>query len=290
MAINHQEQKADKKEIPTKKPALPQCKKCNKSFKWKSCLQAHMKKCAAQQKKGANKRKATLKAIGKIQEQIVDLSSEDDVSSCQDLSPLTKIRRAEWSVAEESNNVSSTRSRGILKVHDEVSKTQVLRNDTHQQNEEEVNFGKENDDSNLFTVSSVEKLPITTEITHVDEEQAPISNQTSDKGTGTLQLKTQLVENANVVQQSKNDTDEEEHYFIVQQHEGGEEISTPSQMLPGQTMITIPVVDETSGSKEPVLMQVHIQQSTDSNPTAATTDALVETLMNLGANINTADS
>jgi len=71
---------------------LPQCRKCNKTFKWKSCLQAHTSKCTVNPiRKGSRKRKATLKAIIKIHEQAENILSQSD-EECREENVTKKIK------------------------------------------------------------------------------------------------------------------------------------------------------------------------------------------------------
>ena len=68
------------------KPKNFRCRQCDKTFKWKSCLQAHKKKCTpASISKGATKSKATLKAKEKLQQLVEDMSSEEETQSDGDL-------------------------------------------------------------------------------------------------------------------------------------------------------------------------------------------------------------
>jgi len=89
-----QVEKRKKVAIPVKSQ-ITQCRKCNQTFKWKSCLQAHMSKCIGQNKqlpkKGARKRKATLKAIVQIHEQAENVATESSDEESNDNSVKQEI-------------------------------------------------------------------------------------------------------------------------------------------------------------------------------------------------------
>lgn len=109
------------------KPNAFQCKRCKKSFKWKSCLQAHTKKCAPISK-GAGKRKATLKAKEKLRRQIEDVSEEeeihivhvDDIASSEEYSISNEpeeLKLAGGNTTEEimANNIPDSTIPSLLK-------------------------------------------------------------------------------------------------------------------------------------------------------------------------------
>ena len=298
---NHQESKDGNKEVIARK-VHPQCKKCNKSFKWKSCLQAHMKKCTVvPSKKGANKRKATLKAIGKIQEQIVEFSSDGGISSDPDsLSlPLTEVSKKKKHV--DFQLAPDTRiSTNVLKVDGKTRKTVRTKNKldvsgnvdrTPVQESMDVDNTEENGNKS-FAKSSDNKIPISSKEKPGGKQSLQDQNLTefpkgSHKNNSVDPINADAVVSNAAESQNANEVQEAEHYFIVQQteEEPGNSSSSGStqQVLQSPTLITIPIVDQ-SGTKEPVLMQVQIQPDASQN-SAIATDALVETLMNLGASI-----
>ena len=59
------------------------CSKCNQSFRWKSFLHAHAKRCTAN--KGAEKRKARLKAKEKMMRQLRGTSDDEDIKETDEL-------------------------------------------------------------------------------------------------------------------------------------------------------------------------------------------------------------
>lgn len=76
-AFNSEKRLARHKLTHSSKPtSVFTCGKCNKSFRWKSCLHAHVKKCSVN--KGAEKRKARLKAKEKLMRQIRNMSEDED--------------------------------------------------------------------------------------------------------------------------------------------------------------------------------------------------------------------
>ena len=294
--LNHQESKDGNKEIIARK-VHPQCKKCNKSFKWKSCLQAHMKKCTVvPSKKGANKRKATLKAIGKIQEQIVEFSSDGGISSDPDsLSlPLTEVRKkrkhVDFQLASETQ--ISTK---VLKVDDNTRKTvrtksklDVSGNVDRTPLQESMDVDNtERNGNKSFAESLDNKIPNSSKEKPGEKQLLQDQSLTEFPKASHKNNSIDPINADAIISNAANDAQEAEHYFIVQQTE--EEPGTSSsggstqQVLQSPTLITIPIVDQ-SGIKEPVLMQVQIQPDASQNSTIAT-DALVETLMNLGGSI-----
>ena len=299
--LNHQETKDGNKEIIARK-VNPQCKKCNKSFKWKSCLQAHMKKCTVvPSKKGANKRKATLKAIGKIQEQIVEFSSDGGISSDPDsLSlPLTEVRKKKKHVDFQlaSETVVSTNN---LKVGDNTRKTVRTKNKSDVSSnvdrtllQESMNVDTtEGNGNKSFAESSDNKILISSKEKPGGKQSSQDQNlsefpKSSHKNNSIDPINADAIVSNAAGSQNTNEAQGAEHYFIVQQteEEPGSSSSGGStqQVLQSPTLITIPIVDQT-GTKEPVLMQVQIRPNASQNSTIAT-DALVETLMNLGASI-----
>ena len=299
--LNHQETKDGNKEIIARKVS-PQCKKCNKSFKWKSCLQAHMKKCTVvPSKKGANKRKATLKAIGKIQEQIVEFSSDGGISSDPDsLSlPLTEVRKKKKHVDFQlaSETVVSTNN---LKGDDNTRKTVRTKNKSDVSSnvdrtllQESMNVDTtEGNGNKSFSESSDNKILISSKEKPGGKQSSQDQNlsefpKSSHKNNSIDPINADAIVSNAAGSQNTNEAQGAEHYFIVQQteEEPGSSSSGGStqQVLQSPTLITIPIVDQT-GTKEPVLMQVQIRPDASQNSTIAT-DALVETLMNLGASI-----
>ena len=299
--LNHQETKDGNKEIIARK-VNPQCKKCNKSFKWKSCLQAHMKKCTVvPSKKGANKRKATLKAIGKIQEQIVEFSSDGGISSDPDsLSlPLTEVRKKKKHVDFQlaSETVVSTNN---LKGDDNTRKTVRTKNKSDVSSnvdrtllQESMNVDTaEGNGNKSFAESSDNKILISRKEKPGGKQSSQDQNlsefpKSSHKNNSIDPINADAIVSNAAGSQNTNEAQGAEHYFIVQQteEEPGSSSSGGStqQVLQSPTLITIPIVDQT-GTKEPVLMQVQIRPDASQNSTIAT-DALVETLMNLGASI-----
>lgn len=299
--LNHQETKDGNKEIIARK-VNPQCKKCNKSFKWKSCLQAHMKKCTVvPSKKGANKRKATLKAIGKIQEQIVEFSSDGGISSDPDsLSlPLTEVKKKKKHVDFQlaSETVVSTNN---LKVDDNTRKTVRTKNKSDFSSnvdrtllQESMNVDTtEGNGNKSFAESSDNKILISSKEKPGGKQSSQDQNlsefpKSSHKNNSIDPINADAIVSNAAGSQNTNEAQGAEHYFIVQQteEEPGSSSSGGStqQVLQSPTLITIPIVDQT-GTKEPVLMQVQIRPNASQNSTIAT-DALVETLMNLGASI-----
>ena len=299
--LNHQETKDGNKEIIARK-VNPQCKKCNKSFKWKSCLQAHMKKCTVvPSKKGANKRKATLKAIGKIQEQIVEFSSDGGISSDPDsLSlPLTEVKKKKKHVDFQlaSETVVSTNN---LKVDDNTRKTVRTKNKSDFSSnvdrtllQESMNVDTtEGNGNKSFSESSDNKILISSKEKPGGKQSSQDQNlsefpKSSHKNNSIDPINADAIVSNAAGSQNTNEAQGAEHYFIVQQteEEPGSSSSGGStqQVLQSPTLITIPIVDQT-GTKEPVLMQVQIRPDASQNSTIAT-DALVETLMNLGASI-----
>ena len=299
--LNHQETKDGNKEIIARK-VNPQCKKCNKSFKWKSCLQAHMKKCTVvPSKKGANKRKATLKAIGKIQEQIVEFSSDGGISSDPDsLSlPLTEVRKKKKHVDFQlaSETVVSTNN---LKGDDNTRKTVRTKNKSDVSSnvdrtllQESMNVDTtEGNGNKSFAESSDNKILISSKEKPGGKQSSQDQNlsefpKSSHKNNSIDPINADAIVSNAAGSQNTNEAQGAEHYFIVQQieEEPGSSSSGGStqQVLQSPTLITIPIVDQT-GTKEPVLMQVQIRPDASQNSTIAT-DALVETLMNLGASI-----
>ena len=299
--LNHQETKDGNKEIIARK-VNPQCKKCNKSFKWKSCLQAHMKKCTVvPSKKGANKRKATLKAIGKIQEQIVEFSSDGGISSDPDsLSlPLTEVRKKKKHVDFQlaSETVVSTNN---LKVGDNTRKTVRTKNKSDVSSnvdrtllQESMNVDTtEGNGNKSFAESSDNKILISSKEKPGGKQSSQDQNlsefpKSSHKNNSIDPINADAIVSNAAGSQNTNEAQGAEHYFIVQQteEEPGSSSSGGStqQVLQSPTLITIPIVDQT-GTKEPVLMQVQIRPDASQNSTIAT-DALVETLMSLGASI-----
>ena len=299
--LNHQETKDGNKEIIARK-VNPQCKKCNKSFKWKSCLQAHMKKCTVvPSKKGANKRKATLKAIGKIQEQIVEFSSDGGISSDPDsLSlPLTEVRKKKKHVDFQlaSETVVSTNN---LKGDDNTRKTVRTKNKSDVSSnvdrtllQESMNVDTtEGNGNKSFAEFSDNKILISSKEKPGGKQSSQDQNlsefpKSSHKNNSIDPINADAIVSNAAGSQNTNEAQGAEHYFIVQQteEEPGSSSSGGStqQVLQSPTLITIPIVDQT-GTKEPVLMQVQIRPDASQNSTIAT-DALVETLMNLGASI-----
>ena len=299
--LNHQETKDGNKEIIARK-VNPQCKKCNKSFKWKSCLQAHMKKCTVvPSKKGANKRKATLKAIGKIQEQIVEFSSDGGISSDPDsLSlPLTEVKKKKKHVDFQlaSETVVSTNN---LKGDDNTRKTVRTKNKSDVSSnvdrtllQESMNVDTtEGNGNKSFAESSDNKILISSKEKPGGKQSSQDQNlsefpKSSHKNNSIDPINADAIVSNAAGSQNTNEAQGAEHYFIVQQteEEPGSSSSGGStqQVLQSPTLITIPIVDQT-GTKEPVLMQVQIRPDASQNSTIAT-DALVETLMNLGASI-----
>lgn len=299
--LNHQETKDGNKEIIARK-VNPQCKKCNKSFKWKSCLQAHMKKCTVvPSKKGANKRKATLKAIGKIQEQIVEFSSDGGISSDPDsLSlPLTEVKKKKKHVDFQlaSETVVSTNN---LKGDDNTRKTVRTKNKSDFSSnvdrtllQESMNVDTtEGNGNKSFAESSDNKILISSKEKPGGKQSSQDQNlsefpKSSHKNNSIDPINADAIVSNAAGSQNTNEAQGAEHYFIVQQteEEPGSSSSGGStqQVLQSPTLITIPIVDQT-GTKEPVLMQVQIRPDASQNSTIAT-DALVETLMNLGASI-----
>ena len=299
--FNHQETEDGNKEFIARK-VNPQCKKCNKSFKWKSCLQAHMKKCTVvPSKKGANKRKATLKAIGKIQEQIVEFSSDGGISSDPDsLSlPLTEVRKKKKHVDFQlaSETVVSTNN---LKGDDNTRKTVRTKNKSDVSSnvdrtllQESMNVDTtEGNGNKSFAESSDNKILISSKEKPGGKQSSQDQNlsefpKSSHKNNSIDPINADAIVSNAAGSQNTNEAQGAEHYFIVQQteEEPGSSSSGGStqQVLQSPTLITIPIVDQT-GTKEPVLMQVQIRPDASQNSTIAT-DALVETLMNLGASI-----
>ena len=298
--LNHQETKDGNKEIIARK-VNPQCKKCNKSFKWKSCLQAHMKKCTVvPSKKGANKRKATLKAIGKIQEQIVEFSSDGGISSDPDsLSlPLTEVRKKKKHVDFQlaSETVVSTNN---LKGDDNTRKTVRTKNKSDVSSnvdrtllQESMNVDTTEGNGNKSFAEFSDKILISSKEKPGGKQSSQDQNlsefpKSSHKNNSIDPINADAIVSNAAGSQNTNEAQGAEHYFIVQQteEEPGSSSSGGStqQVLQSPTLITIPIVDQT-GTKEPVLMQVQIRPDASQNSTIAT-DALVETLMNLGASI-----
>lgn len=174
----------------TSKPATVfACGKCNKSFRWKSCLHAHVKKCTVN--KGAEKRKARLKAKEKLMRHLRNMTDEDEEE------------QGDEEYHEDGNEEEVENEEEIAEEQDNNEAEAMNDEDEHMHNNEE---------EPLFAVQRSNELQFTEHQTGDSDSPKEDTTPAEEQVTELLLVQIKEVENEEIPVEIKNEaTNNTEH-------------------------------------------------------------------------------